>query len=83
MRKPGRYRAKRFGWNVTEEDPDRTPYWEMGYESEDIEGELEIVPFEVNGKRAEMHLVGGQEADPATVERIDRPATGDVLGEKG
>lgn len=60
-------KAKRLGWNDTGEDPDRTPYEDMGYESDDLEGELAEWEF-APGKK--VVLVGGQEADPDTVEEV-------------
>lgn len=63
--------AKRFGWDITEEDPDRTPYEEWGYESDDLEGELvEGTGKLPNGKTYKWCMVGGQYADPKTVREV-------------
>jgi hypothetical protein len=65
-----RYTAKRFGWDEVlnpEQEADHTPYSELGYESDDIEGGLEVIEYERDGRRLKLYLVGGQEADPKSI----------------
>lgn len=62
--------AKRFGWDEqlsAVEEFDREPYYESGYESDDIEGELAIIKTE----SFTAYLVGGQEADGKTIRLKD------------
>jgi len=64
-------RAKRAGWDevlTPEQEFDLEPYAEKGYESDDLEGELQIhtINSPIVGKIT-VYLVGGQEADPKTI----------------
>ena len=65
-------KAKRLGWNETLSDEqlwDLDPY---EYDSDDIEGEHEEIHATLpNGTELTVHLVGGQEADPATIMEVD------------
>jgi hypothetical protein len=67
-----RVTAKRLGWDdgpEAEDDPDHTPYSEMGYASPDLEGELTAVHFELpDGRPGTVWSVGGQPADPKSVQ---------------
>ena len=63
--------AKRLGWNDQPDavrEFDQESYAEKGYASPELAGELEVIPFD-GGMAC---LVGGQEADPASV----KPAEG-------
>lgn len=61
-------RAKRLGWNerlTNAQTWDLDPY---EHASDDLEGEHEVVEGALpDGTPLTVHLVGGQEADPATV----------------
>lgn len=51
------YRGKRFGWDevlTPEQEADHTPYSEMGYDSDDIEGPLEVVEYEHGGRQLKL-----------------------------
>jgi hypothetical protein len=66
-----RVRAKRAGFSeqlTPEQEMDLEPLAEKGHESVDLEGELErlVVPTEFG--TVEVVLVGGQEADPSTIQ---------------
>lgn len=65
-------RAKRLGWDETltpEQEFDLDPYEQTG---DDLEGELEIldVPESPEMPALKLYLVGGQEADPASVVEV-------------
>lgn len=67
-----RARAKRLGWNETltvEQEFDLDPY---EHDGDDLEGELQIVDVPASSEMPalKLYLVGGQEADPATVQEI-------------
>lgn len=69
-------RAKRFEWDRETNCPadklwDRDVY---DYESDDLEGELVIkhIPATPFTPAMTIYLVGGQEADPRTIEIIQR-----------
>jgi len=70
--------AKRLGWNerlTPEQEYDLVPYGEdEGYSSDDLKGEPQeiIVPAAKEHREIRMVLVGGQEADPATVTPEER-----------
>lgn len=63
--------AKRFAWDDGEDaenDPDHTPYSEMGYASPDISGVLSVTRFKLpDGTSGMAWQVGGQAADPKTI----------------
>lgn len=69
-----RVTAKRLGWDDgedAEDDPDHTPYSEMGYASPDLAGVLTALHFDLpGGSPGVAWEVGGQPADPETI----RPA---------
>ncbi len=77
-------RAKRLGWDWERTLPPER-LWDVDvyeYESDDLEGELQIVeiPATEYTPALTMYLVGGQEADPRTIERQSIPT---ALSEKG
>lgn len=64
--------AKRLGWDDEEsdDDPDRTPYSEMEYDSPDLVGELTAIHFTLpTGEPGVGWEVGGQPADPKTIQK--------------
>jgi hypothetical protein len=74
-------RAKRLGWDevlTPEQEFDMEPYAEKGYESDDIEGELEVIEVDtIPGVPAfKSYLVGGHEADPKTIRPVQGPSAG-------
>lgn len=62
-------KAKRLGWDerlTPEQELDLDPY---DRDNDDLEGELEIVEGHAPGVgEFKVYLVGGQEADPDTIE---------------
>ena len=65
-----RVTAKRLVWDdgPEDDDPDRTPCDEMGYDSPDLAGVLSVLRFTLpDGTPGVGWEVGGQPADPATV----------------
>lgn len=64
--------AKRLGWDdgeTAEDDPDHTPYSEMDYASPDLSGILALLRFTLPDRSpGEAWEVGGQPADPATIQ---------------
>lgn len=63
-------RAKRLGWDevlTPEQEMDMEPYDEHGYESDDLEGPI----ISSSGSRIAVVSVGGQSADPKTVQAIE------------
>lgn len=66
-----RVTAKRLGWDDgpdAEDDPDHTPYSEMGHASPNLAGVLTRLQFTLPGGRPGVAWeVGGQPADPKTV----------------
>jgi hypothetical protein len=68
-----RVRAKRLGWNEGQLTPEQThdldPY---DHADDDLEGELveRSIPPSKAHPRIEICLVGGQEADPRTIEEV-------------
>ncbi len=68
-------KAKRLGWDeelTAEEEFDMEPYEDKEYESDDLEGPITTVrvPAQPGYDAFISCLVGGQEADPTTVESL-------------
>jgi hypothetical protein len=70
-----RVAAKRLGWDdgaEADDDPDRTPYSEMGYDSPDLAGVLSAVRFRLpDGTPGVAWSVDNQPADPETIRPAD------------
>lgn len=65
-----RVTAKRAGWDEAlsvDREADLEPYADKGYASDALAGELAVVA----GGGLTVYLVGGQEADPATIRPAD------------